>query len=90
MSHPLQVSVCQLIIGFGLMLLHVFIASPTNLPSSREVRAGGKSFYFDVEKNDRGTFVRLTEVTNLNSQIHYVLVYYKYKYCMKTLFIIID
>ncbi len=32
------------------------------MPNSREVRAGGKSFFFDVEKNDRGVFVRLTEV----------------------------
>lgn len=32
------------------------------LPSSREVRAGSKSFFFDVERNDRGVYVRLTEV----------------------------
>ena len=32
------------------------------LPNSREVRAGGKTFFFDVERNDRGAFVRLSEV----------------------------
>jgi hypothetical protein len=36
---------------------------PDNLPPSKEVRTGmGKTFYFDVEQNDRGTFVRLSEV----------------------------
>ena len=33
-----------------------------NLPGSREVQAGGKRFYFDVLANDRGTFIRLSEV----------------------------
>ena len=34
------------------------------LPSPREVRAGGKTFFFDVERNDRGVFVRLSEVSS--------------------------
>ena len=29
---------------------------------SKEVRAGGKRFFFDVDQNDRGTFIRLSEV----------------------------
>lgn len=33
-----------------------------SLPPPREVRAGGKRFYFDVGQNDRGTFIRLSEV----------------------------
>jgi hypothetical protein len=33
-----------------------------DLPNSREVRAGGKKFYFDVSQNDRGVFLRLSEV----------------------------
>ena len=38
---------------------------PDNLPVSKEVRTGmGKTFYFDVEQNDRGTFVRLSEVNH--------------------------
>ena len=38
---------------------------PTDmLPSPREVRAGGKTFFFDVERNDRGIFVRLSEVSS--------------------------
>lgn len=39
-------------------------ASPVqdSLPNPREVRAGGKTFFFDVERNDRGSFVRLSEV----------------------------
>ena len=28
------------------------------------MRAGGKRFYFDVEANDRGTFIRLSEVSS--------------------------
>ena len=33
-----------------------------DLPPPREVRAGGKRFYFDVASNDRGTFIKLSEV----------------------------
>ena len=33
------------------------------LPETREVRAGGKKFFFDVDRNDRGTFIRLSEVS---------------------------
>lgn len=34
-----------------------------NLPEPKEVRTDmGKTFYFDVVQNDRGTFVRLSEV----------------------------
>ena len=33
-----------------------------DLPPAREVRAGGKRFYFDVASNDRGTFIKLSEV----------------------------
>ena len=32
------------------------------LPGSREVRAGTKKFFFDVARNERGTFLRLSEV----------------------------
>ena len=32
-----------------------------NLPNSREVRAGGKKFYFDVNQNQRGVFIKLAE-----------------------------
>ena len=40
---------------------------PDNLPASKEVRTGiGKTFYFDVEQNARGTFVRLSEVSILS------------------------
>ena len=44
----------------------VSIVSPVNdsLPNPREVRAGGKTFFFDVERNDRGAFVRLSEVSD--------------------------
>ena len=34
----------------------------TKVLPSKEVRAGAKRFYFDVEQNDRGTFIKLTEV----------------------------
>ena len=36
--------------------------SDDNLPNSREVRAGGKKFYFDVSQNHRGVFLKLSEV----------------------------
>lgn len=39
------------------------------LPESREVHAGGKKFYFDVERNDRGTFIRLSEVRRTTSSM---------------------
>jgi len=34
-----------------------------SLPEAREVRAGGKRFYFDVLQNDRGVFLKLSEVS---------------------------
>ena len=36
-----------------------------SLPEAREVRAGGKRFYFDVLQNDRGVFLKLSEVCNM-------------------------
>ena len=41
-----------------------------DLPPTREVRAGGKRFYFDVATNDRGTFIKLSEVRG-NDQVCY-------------------
>ena len=38
-------------------------ATTEKILPSREVRAGGKRFYFDVDQNDRGTFIRLSEVS---------------------------
>ena len=41
-----------------------------NLPDSKEVRTEmGKTFYFDVVQNDRGTFVRLSEVQQISNTI---------------------
>ena len=34
-----------------------------SLPQSRECKVEQKKFYFDVGRNDRGVFLRLTEVT---------------------------
>lgn len=39
-------------------------ATTEKILPSKEVRAGGKRFYFDVDQNDRGTFIRLSEVLN--------------------------
>ena len=36
--------------------------SDDNLPNSREVRAGGKKFYFDVSQNHPGVLLNLSEV----------------------------
>lgn len=33
---------------------------------SKEVRAGGKRFFFDVDQNDRGTFIKLSEVCTVS------------------------
>ena len=41
-----------------------------DLPPPREVRAGGKRFYFDVASNDRGTFIKLSEVKVRCTHIH--------------------
>lgn len=38
-------------------------AAPEPAPDSREVHAGGKKFFFDILKNDRGTFIKLSEVS---------------------------
>ena len=44
-----------------------------NLPESKEVRTEmGKTFYFDVEQNDRGTFLRLSEV---KSRVYIYLIF---------------
>ena len=40
-----------------------------DLPPPREVRAGGKRFYFDVAANDRGTFIKLSEVKVYNDAL---------------------
>jgi len=37
-----------------------------SLPEAREVRAGGKRFYFDVLQNDRGVFLKLSEVCKVH------------------------
>lgn len=38
---------------------------PSNLPEAHHVRAAnGKTFFLDVGENDRGTFVRISEVKN--------------------------
>lgn len=37
----------------------------TKVLPSKEVRAGGKRFFFDVDQNDRGTFIKLSEVNTL-------------------------
>ena len=38
----------------------------TNLPKPKSLNAeSSKTFYFDVGQNDRGTFVRVSEVGNL-------------------------
>jgi len=35
---------------------------PVELPGSRYVRVGNKNFYFDIGSNDRGIFLRISEV----------------------------
>lgn len=45
-----------------------------DLPPPREVRAGGKRFYFDVASNDRGTFIKLSEVKVRRTHIHSILI----------------
>ena len=43
--------------------------SDASLPEAREVRAGGKRFYFDVLQNDRGVFLKLSEVLVFNASM---------------------
>ena len=42
--------------------------APENLPDSREVHAGPKKFFFDVAHNDRGHFIRLSEVGHAHAR----------------------
>ena len=49
--------------GYILPLLGSPPAAPEPAPDSREVHAGGKKFFFDILKNDRGTFIKLSEVS---------------------------
>jgi len=35
---------------------------PAELPESRYVHVGNKNFYFDIGSNDRGIFLRISEV----------------------------
>ena len=35
---------------------------PTDLPESRSIHVGNKNFYFDIGSNNRGVFLRLSEV----------------------------
>ena len=37
---------------------------PEELPEFQELRVEKKRFYFDCGSNDRGSFVRISEVTN--------------------------
>ena len=39
--------------------------SNSDILPSKEVRAGGKRFFFDVGQNDRGTFIKLSEVSHI-------------------------
>ena len=41
----------------------------TSILPSKEVRAGTKRFYFDVDQNDRGTFIKLTEVRSKDFKV---------------------
>ena len=45
-------------------------AAPEPAPDSREVNAGGKKFFFDILKNDRGTFIKLSEVIRSGRRTH--------------------
>ncbi len=37
---------------------------PTGLPESKYLRVGNKNFYFDIGSNNRGIFLRISEVQN--------------------------
>ena len=50
-----------------------------SLPQSRECKVEQKKFYFDVGRNDRGVFLRLTEVMS-SSYLNLRLVLYQQIY----------
>ena len=50
----------SMFVSFVLCFYVCFVGS--SLPVPQEVRAGGKSFFFDVSRNDRGVYVRVSEV----------------------------
>ena len=39
---------------------------PAELPASKNLRVGNKNFYFDIGSNNRGIFLRISEVNKVN------------------------
>ncbi len=42
-------------------LLYIFL-EPAELPESKYLHVGNKNFYFDIGSNNRGIFLRISEV----------------------------
>ena len=43
-------------------LVYLFL-EPSRLPDSKYIHVGNKNFYFDIGSNDRGIFLRISEVS---------------------------
>lgn len=51
------------------MKVHHFVmlcVEPAELPASKNLRVGNKNFYFDIGSNNRGIFLRISEVNKVN------------------------
>ena len=45
---------------------------PAELPESRSIHVGNKNFYFDIGSNNRGVFLRLSEVNFLDNLLQQI------------------
>jgi transcriptional activator protein Pur-alpha len=51
------------------LFIDFFLASTELLPEPQSLRVDNKMFYFDVAQNRRGTFMRISEVSAVLSQV---------------------
>jgi hypothetical protein len=68
----------KLIISFSSDIIYFVYLEPSELPESKYLRVGNKNFYFDTGSNNRGIFLRISEVGRQNNELS--------KYNLKFLF----
>ena len=49
-----------------LTLNSTFVETSVELPESKSMRVENKMFYFDIGQNNRGTYMRISEVCRIN------------------------
>ena len=53
---------------------YLFVLEPAELPESKYLRVGNKNFYFDIGSNDRGIFLRISEVKTKPIHLNFELI----------------